>query len=42
MYREIRVDNVLADEEGEEERLERGDEVDLTTESESHQKKKFD
>jgi len=42
MYREIRVDNVLADEEGEEERLEQGDEVDLTIESESHQKKKFD
>jgi hypothetical protein len=40
LYREIRVDNVLTDEEGKKERLEQGDEVDLTIESKSDEKKK--
>ena len=40
LYREIRVDNVLTDDEGKKGRLEPGDEVDVTIESESDQKKK--
>jgi hypothetical protein len=40
LYWEIRVDNVLADDEGKKERLEPGDEVDVTIEKESDQKKK--
>ena len=39
LYREIRVDNVLTDDHGKETRLEKGDEVDITLESESHKKK---
>jgi hypothetical protein len=40
LYREIRVDNVLTDDEGKKERLEPGDEVDVTIEKDSGQKKK--
>lgn len=40
LYREIRVENVLADDEGKEGRLERGDQVDLTLEAETEDKKK--
>ena len=39
LYREIRVDNVLTDDQGKEARLEPGDEVDVTLESDSDKKK---
>ena len=40
LYREIRVDNVLTDERGKEARLDAGDEVDVTVETEKDSKKK--
>jgi len=39
LYREIRVDNDLTDDEGNKERLEPGDEVNVTIERESDHKK---
>ncbi len=39
LYREIRVDNVLEDDHGKTERLEEGEEVDLTLEAETNPKK---
>jgi len=36
LYREIRVDNVLTDDHGNKDRLEKGDEVDVTIETDSH------
>lgn len=40
LYREIRVDNVLTDEHGRKDRLEKGDEVDVTIEADTHSTKK--
>jgi hypothetical protein len=40
LYREIRVENVLTDDEGREGRLEKGDEVDVTIESDTDDLKK--
>jgi hypothetical protein len=40
LYREIRVDNVLTDDHGRKERLEQGDEVDVTIEADTDRTKK--
>jgi hypothetical protein len=44
LYREIRIENVLADDEGRKEHLKPGDKVDVTVEadSDSHKKKSGD
>jgi len=42
LYREIRVDNVLTDDQGKHERLEQGEEVDVTIEADKSGKKKQD
>ena len=39
LYREIRVDNVLTDDQGRKHRLEKGDDVDVTIEAETDNKK---
>lgn len=42
LYREIRIDNVLTDDQGKESRLDAGDEVDVTLETKTDSKKKSD